>query len=131
MCQEVSRDDWFDRTLRAWQLALLRFAVTLHDADWLSVVAIAREIDGLGQKADFRFFQRTSESLCAAIRRPNESGSDVLREHLARIDDERLKRAFAAAAELEQPKVSSPNNKTIKRNASLWKGLPRRRAHSM
>jgi hypothetical protein len=129
MGSEVSRDEWFDRTLRAWQLALLRFAVTLHDADWLSVLAIAREIDRLGQKTDFRFFQRTSESLCVAIRRPNESGSGLLREYLARIDDERLKRAFASATELEQPKVSSARNKAVKRDASLWRGLPARRPH--
>jgi len=30
------------RTLRAWQLAILRFAVTLDNSDRLAVMAIAR-----------------------------------------------------------------------------------------
>ena len=33
------------RTLRAWQLAILRFAVTLNNSDRLAVMAIASEID--------------------------------------------------------------------------------------
>jgi hypothetical protein len=48
------------RTLRAWQLALLRFAVTMDNADRLAVMAIAGEIDRLAPerdgKPDFDFF---------------------------------------------------------------------------
>ena len=59
------------RTLRAWQLAILRFAVTLDNSDRLAVMAIASEIDRLDPqqqgKPDFKFFRRTSAELCAAI----------------------------------------------------------------
>ena len=34
------------RTLRAWQLAILRFAVTFDNADKLAVLMIAAELDG-------------------------------------------------------------------------------------
>jgi hypothetical protein len=50
------------RTLRAWQLAILRFAVTLDNSDRLAVMAIASEIDRLDPqqqgKPDFNFFSQ-------------------------------------------------------------------------
>ena len=97
-------------TLRAWQLAILRFAVTLDNADRLTVRAIAAEIDKLdpehNSKPDFSFFRKTSAELCAAILRPNELTSTVLRQHLAQIDEDRLKHVFAATIEANQPMVS-------------------------
>jgi hypothetical protein len=100
--------------------------VTLDSADRLAVMAIASEIDRLGPeqdgKPDFGFFRRTSAELCAAILQPNELTSTVLRQYLARIDDDRLQRAFAAAIEFDQPKASSVN-KPFKRDNGLWKGL--------
>jgi hypothetical protein len=52
------------RTLDAWQLATLRFAVTLDNADRLGVLAIANEIDRLGrqneQASNFGFFRRNA-----------------------------------------------------------------------
>ncbi len=117
------------KTLRAWQLAILQFTVTLDNADRLAVLMIAAEIDGLGPqhdgKPDFTFFRRTSAELCAAILRPNELASTVLRQHLARIDDERLKRIFAAAMETDQPKAPSVS-RPVKRENGLWKGLSSR-----
>src|ERR1039457_7064776 len=96
---------WHAKTLRAWQLAILRFAVTLDNADRLAVLAIAREIDALGpkhdSKPDFGFFRRTSAELCSVILRPNYLTSAVLRQYLARIDDDRLKRVFAATIEAD------------------------------
>jgi hypothetical protein len=122
----VGGNEWRARTLRVWQLAILRFAVTLDNADRLAVMAIASEIDRLARrhdsKPDFYFFRRTSAELCAAILRPNELTSTVLREYLARIDDGRLKHIFAAAMEISQPKVSSIG-KPIKRDDTLWRGL--------
>jgi hypothetical protein len=122
----VPGDEWHARTLRAWQLAILRFAVTLDDADRLAILAIAHQIDGLAPKRDgrpdFNFFRRTSAELCAAILRPGELTATLLRQYLVRIDDDRLRRAFAAAVEVSQPKVSSVN-KPIKRDDELWKGL--------
>ena len=62
------------KTLRAWQLAILRFAVTLDNADRLAVLMIAAELDRLGSadamtRPDFSFFRKTSAELCAAILR--------------------------------------------------------------
>lgn len=115
--------------IRAWHLAILRFAVTLDDTDRLSAFAIAAGIDRLGGSCDetrqFRFFRKMSAELCAAILRPNQTGDAILRQYLAGIDDIRLKRVFAAAIAIEQPETmaikprSKPENK-------LWRGLPSR-----
>jgi hypothetical protein len=112
------------RAVRDWQLAILRFAVTLDDADRLAVLTIAREIDDLAPphagKPDFGFFRRTSTALCATLLQADESGCTVLLQFLARIDDGRLKRAFAAAMENELPKPSAGN--AVHRDPGLWKG---------
>ena len=117
------------RTLRAWQLAILRFAATLDNADRLAVLMIAAEMDGLGpkqeSKAEFRFFRTTSADLCGAILRPNELTSTALRQYLARIDDDRLKRIFAAAMQTDQPKTASISA-PARRNKGLWRGLSSR-----
>jgi hypothetical protein len=126
MSSKVLGGEWHAKTLRAWQLAILRFAVTMDNPDRLAVLAIASEIDRLGPQHDsrpaFGFFRKTSAELCAAILRPNELSSTVLRQHLARIDDDRLKRVFAAAIETDQPEVSLVG-KPIKRDLGLWRGL--------
>jgi hypothetical protein len=122
--------EWYAKTLRAWQLAILRFAVTLDNADRLAVLMIAGEIDRLDPRQqgnpDFSFFRTTSAELCAAILRPSELGSAVLRQYLARIDDDRLKRVFAAAIEAGQPAVV-PVRRPVKPVNGLWKGLSSRR----
>lgn len=129
MSSNVGEMERHARTLRAWQLAILRFAATLDNADRLAVVMIAAEIDRLGPqhdgKPDFMFFRRTSAELCAAILHPNELASTVLRQHLARIDDERLRRILAAAVEPGKPKASSAS-KPVKRDNGLWRGLSSR-----
>ena len=110
MSLNTSGGEQHAKTLRAWQLAILRFAVTLDNADRLTVMAIAGEIDKLGpehnSKPDFSSFRKTSAELCAAILRPNELTSTVLRQHLAQIDEDRLKHVFAATIEANQPMVS-------------------------
>jgi hypothetical protein len=119
------------KRLRAWQLAVLRFAVTLDDADRLATLTIAREIDrpdqGRDGNPDFRFFRRTSAELCAAIIRPDRHASTVLRQYLARIDDDRLRRLFAAAIDADEP-AATPVSKPFK-TVDLWKGLSSRRNH--
>src|SRR6267378_7667667 len=111
MSLKVPGAEWRAKTLRAWQLAILRFAVTLDNADRLAVIAIAGEIDRLGpqheSKPDFSFFRRTSAELCAAILTPNELTPTVLPHYLARIDDKRLKHVFAATIEADQPKIEA------------------------
>jgi len=128
MSSSIPEKEWHARTLRAWQLALLRFAVTMDNADRLAVMASAGEIDRLAPerdgKPDFDFFRRTSAELCAAILRPNELTATVLRQYLARIDDDRLKRVFSAAIEADQPKATV--SKPLKRENGLWKGLSAR-----
>jgi hypothetical protein len=129
MSSIASGREWHAKTLRAWQLALLRFAVTLDNADRLAVLAIAAEMDRLhpvqDRKPAFGFFRRTSAELCAAILQPNEHSSTLLRQFLARIDEDRLRRAFAAAIEADQPKVAS-TSKSIRRDGGLWRGLSAR-----
>ena len=129
MSSIASGGEWHAKTLRAWQLALLRFAVTLDNADRLAVLAIAAEMDRLHPVQDgkpaFGFFRRTSAELCAAILQPNDHSSTLLRQFLARIDDDRLRRAFAAALEADQPKVAS-TSKSIRRDTGLWRGLSTR-----
>ena len=119
-------------TLRAWHLAILRYAVTLDNADRLAVFGIAREIDGLYPRhdgtADFEFFRRTSTDLCAAIPRRDEHAAALLQQYLARIDDDRLKRAFAAAIDAGQPAVT-PISRPARPRSNLWKGLSSRSNH--
>jgi hypothetical protein len=106
----------------------------LDNADRLAVLMIAAELDGVGPKPDnkpeFSFFRKTSAELCAAILRPNEMTSSLLRQYLARIDDDRLRRIFAAAMETDQPKASSVG-KPVKRDNGLWKGLSSRGTHQL
>jgi hypothetical protein len=100
---------WFAGTLRAWHLAILRYCRDFGQCR-LAVLRIARELDRLYPRqdgsTDFEFFRRTSAELCAAIVQPNERASAVLQQYLARFDDDRLKRTFAAAIDAGQPAVS-------------------------
>ena len=70
MSSSVPGKEWHAKTLRAWQLAILRFAVTLDNADRLAVMGIASEIDRLGPeqdgKPDFGFL---SPDQCGIMRR--------------------------------------------------------------
>jgi hypothetical protein len=115
--------------LRAWHLAILRFALTRESADRLGVLAIANEIDRLGRQqgvgSGFGFFRRTSAELCAAILRRQEGDDAVLNRYLAAIDDARLHRALAAALEAPRPKPDLVR-KPVRPNRDLWKGLPSR-----
>ena len=129
MSSSVPGNEWHAKSLRAWQFAILRFTVSRDNADRLAVMAIASQIDTLGSqhdsKLDFGFFRRTSSELCAAILQPNELAPPVLRQYLARIDDGRLKRVFAAAIDAGQPTVSSIG-KSRKRDNSPFRGLSSR-----
>jgi hypothetical protein len=118
------------KKVRDWLLALLRYAITLHDADKLAALEIAEEIDKLGSRVDaqpaFNFFRRSSTELCSAIadkRDPNRNA--ILQRHLKRIDDHRLRRAFAAAIEFRETfETVTTANKIRKRGSlDLWEGL--------
>jgi hypothetical protein len=79
-------------------------------------MAIADEIDRLGfvsKKPEFSFFLRTTTDVCNAVADREKSGrKDILRQHLARIDDRRLRRAFLAVFDLEsQGDQSAPQDR--------------------
>lgn len=130
MSDLTAQDEWRTKRVKDWLLALLRFAVTLHDADRSAVIVIAEEIDKLGSRAEdrsaFKFFRSTSTELCSAILdKQNPKTSAVLRLHLNRIDDSRLRRAFEAAIEFgDASQVIKSAGKIRKRGSQdLWKGL--------
>jgi hypothetical protein len=122
-------NEWHAWMIRAWHLAILRFAVTLDNADKLGVFAIAAGIDRLGgscdEKRQFGFFRKTSTELCASILRRNRTADATLRRYLANIDDIRLKRVFAAAIAIEQPDTTAVKRRSKPEN-KLWRGLPSR-----
>ena len=130
MSSDVHGVEWLAGTLRAWHLAMLRYAVTLDNADRLAVLRIAREVDGLHRRQDgnsgFEFFRRTSAELCAAILHPNERAPMALQRYLVRLDDDRLKRAFVAAIDAGQQPAVSPISRAARQRNELWKGLPAR-----
>jgi hypothetical protein len=121
--------EWYAGRLRAWHLAILRYAVTQDNADRLAVFRIAHEIDSLeperDDRPDFDFFRRTSADLCASILQPSARTSAILQQYLARIDDERLKRALVAATGAGETAVL-PAGRAVRRGNDLWKGLASR-----
>ena len=131
MVVEIGSQDWRDRKLREWLLLLLRFAITLETSDQSAAFTVADELDSLGLRwrpAAPRFFLRTTREVCEAIVE-GWHDSAVLREHLARIDDPRLRRAFRAALGLDR--TSEPQRQDARKNRrngnlDLWRGLPER-----
>ncbi|WOH82525.1 hypothetical protein RX327_04925 [Bradyrhizobium sp. BEA-2-5] len=121
------------KLLRAWQLAVLRFAVTLDDDDRMHALGVAGEVDRLGGAADdaFHFFRRTTAELCAAISGQGADQDAVVRRFLAQIDNVRLKRAVEAAIAKDHTKDRTPPKlvaSRVKPGPDLWRGLPSRRA---
>jgi hypothetical protein len=104
---------------------LLRFAVTSDLIDQSAAFALADEIDALGlhwRPSAPTFFRRTTGEVCNAITAPEDpKRTAVLRQHIARIDNPALRRAFQAAVNMEVRSVS-----TAKRERpGLWSGLRR------
>src|SRR5262249_2826261 len=103
--------DWRERKIREWLLLLLRFAVTREIADRSMVSAAADELDSIGgrRRSDApSFFQRTSRQVCDAILAADDPRNiAVLKRHLGRIDDVRLRLSFAAAVGLSAEEVSA------------------------
>jgi len=115
--------------IKAWHLAILRFAVTLDNADRLGVFAIAAAIDRLGGSRDerhqFGFFRKMSTDICRSILRRNQTADATLRQYLAELDDVRLKRVFAAAIAIELPDTTVVKRRPEPKN-HLWRGLASR-----
>jgi hypothetical protein len=127
--------DWsirhrYSLELRRWLFAILRFAITLNQADRAAVLAVAAEMDSAGSTAGhggFAFFGRTSVQLCdAMIARNCPENIATFRVFLGRIDHLPLRRAFAAVLDI---KPSRPDRRDLLRRSreNLWQGLPIRR----
>jgi len=67
---------------------------------------MADEIAALGRRwrpSAPGFFRRTTDEVCKAMGAPADANrATILKKHLARIDDPRLRRTFAAAAGIER-----------------------------
>jgi hypothetical protein len=132
MVVEFGSHDWRDQKVREWLLLLLRFAVTREATDQAAALALADQLDSLGmgcKRAKPGFFVKTSIEVSNAILALRDRENDnVLRTHLARIDDPRLKRAFRAAVGLhDAPETQAGNSEDKRRkHPDLWKGLPTR-----
>lgn len=122
------------RLLRAWQLALLRFAVTLEESDRLNIAALAGELDRLDGRThaddSLHFFRRTSSQLCAAISGQLQNADAILDGFSKQIEEPRLRLAFAAAVGMthSDPAPSQPRPKQM---PDLFRGLPSRRSASL
>lgn len=119
-----------ERLIGAWQLAMLRFAVTRNNSDRQSVLALAAEIDRLGHAGgvdSFGFFRRSSTRVCAAVLAADRDSSEILRDFLQEIEVPRLRSAFAAAVEIAD-KPEPPAKRRREQKRDLFKGLPSRSA---
>jgi hypothetical protein len=115
------------RRIRDWLLVFLRFAVTRDEADRADVMAAARDLDRGSRLAasGFGYFTRTAHELCAAaldVQAPQSLS--VLRQHLKRIEDERLRRSLEAALGLATAEERRPVRLGMRND--LWKGLAQR-----
>jgi len=92
---------WEENKIREWLLALLRLAITREHPDQTTAIALAIELDLSGVRSGLlspTFFQRTTCDVCQAILLSKEGEENqILRKHLTRIEDQRLRRAFQAA----------------------------------
>lgn len=130
MTVEPHEDHRHALKIREWLLALLRFAVTRQQSDHAIALTIADKLDAAGGQwwpAAPRFFTRTTDEICAAIATlADGQDSIVLRRHIQRIEDPRLRRAFQAAVGLVETREPDRRRETRPRarNKDLWRGLP-------
>ena len=115
------------KALLAWQLALLRFALTRDGADRMALLAIAGQLDAPGchssTRPAFKFFHQASVALCQAIVDPQHPGGRaVLRQHVNRSEGERLKRVLATAFAIDMSEAKPPPAPS-RPNHDLWRGL--------
>lgn len=117
------------RRVQEWLFAVLRFAITLEQADRAAVLAVAAEMDRCGSASAgsrFTFFVRTSVKLCDAIvAKDDPEAIATLRVHLRKIEHLTLRRAFEAVLDIKSvpKKRRSP---VIRSRENLWKGLSAR-----
>jgi hypothetical protein len=84
---------------------------------------VSQACDEAGATRSMTYFVRTTVEVCQAIDwGNNRPRAPVLRRHLARIENPRLRGAFRAAVGLEDfnaPRLSQASSREY-----LWKGLP-------
>jgi len=124
MLVDTTSRNWREEKIREWLLLLLRFAITREAEDRSAAQIFAEELDAVGASRRLTapgFFQRTSREICDAIQAvDNPQRARILRTHIARISEPRLRQAFSAALGLVKPEVKpSVRHKTF----DLWKGL--------
>jgi hypothetical protein len=122
--QHFGSQDWRAGRIREWLLLVLRFAITCDPKDQAAAFAMADEIDALGHQSRPSaptFFRRTSGEVCEAI---NALGDPrritILKKHIARIDDPRLRRAFQAVVDLERGSWPAA---TEQKRQHFWAGM--------
>jgi hypothetical protein len=122
--QQFVSPDWRACRIREWLLLLLRFAITCDPEDQAAAFAMADEIDALGlewRPSAPSFFRRTSGEVCKmVIALDDPRRATILKDHIARIDDPRLRRAFQAAVDLERGSPTAPYEE---KRRDLWAGL--------
>jgi len=110
--------------IREWLLLLLHFAITWDPKDEAAVFAMADEIDALGHQwrpSAPSFFRRTSGEVCEAIIALKDPRRiTILKKHIARIGDPRLRRAFQDAVDLER---GSRPAATEHKRQHFWAGV--------
>lgn len=133
MIAELGWHDWRDRKVREWLLLLLRFAVTREPTDQTTALAVADEMDFLGMelpRTKPSFFVKTSIEVSNAIPAVGDRDNNaVLRKHLARIDDPRLRRTFRAVVDLQE--ASEPRERKRGRQVTKLPRLVERAAGKM
>jgi hypothetical protein len=122
--QQLGSQDWRASRIREWLLLLLRFAITRDPKDEAAVIAMADEMDALGlqwRPSAPSFFRRTSSEVCKmVIALDDPRRATILKRHIARIDDPRLRRAFQAAVDIERRSSTAPYEE---KRRDLWAGL--------
>lgn len=122
--QQFGSQDWRAGRIREWLLLLLRFAITRDPKDEAAVIAMADEMDALGlqwRPSAPSFFRRTSSEVCEmVIALDDPRRATILKRHIARIDDPRLRRAFQAAVDIERGSSTAAYEE---KRRDLWAGL--------
>ena len=114
--------------IEEWLLAILRFAVTRDEADRAALMATAADMDrpcGHFMQSDFSFFVRTSGDICDVVAgRERVVKITVLHRYLREIGNDRLRRALAAALDIERPATTRIGKLGRPYGDDLWRGLP-------
>ena len=93
MCGRLANDKQNSQRIDDWLLALLRFAITRDTVDRTAATDLATKRTATRSAT---FFVRTTADVCQAIVRANDLRRVlILRSHLARIENPRLRRRLA------------------------------------